>query len=57
MIIMLMKRTRSITKVVNKKDNGIFATKDSVLAIIKKVHVAIGHKGERRIHKKFQKVT
>lgn len=43
----------NITKVVNKKDNRIFATKETVLAVIKEIHVAINHKGERKTHKKI----
>ena len=43
----------TITKIVSKKDNRLFATKDAVLGIIKEIHVAIGHKGERKTHKKI----
>lgn len=41
------------SKVINKKDNRIFVTKDSVLGIIKEVHTALTHKGERKTHKKI----
>lgn len=42
-----------ITKVMKTKDNCLFATKDSVLSIISDIHIAIGHKGERKTHKKI----
>lgn len=45
-----------VTKVSIKSDDNILytATKENALAIIKKIHTSIGHKGEKNTYKKIK---
>ena len=41
-----------ISKVVLQKDSRLMATKETVLSIVKDIHVSIGHKGKKNTHTK-----
>lgn len=41
-----------VTKVARIKDGRIMATKPNVFSIIKDLHIACGHKGEKKTYKK-----
>lgn len=48
-----LKELAGVTKVMYKKDERILATKETVISIIRDIHTAHGHKGERKTHKKI----
>ena len=45
-----------VSKVVIKKNSLIMATKESVLSVIKDIHVSVGHGGEKKFTKKLVKI-